>query len=78
MAGCPCCPDYTEEELLDQLARRRMRWEEDWQSKSDEERQRDRQKYVKTNAHLDELVLQVQTRLERRMARTRDAEQPSV
>ncbi len=64
--GCSCCPEYTEEELLAQLAKRRLSWEADWQRRTHEERQRDHHIYVKSMAHLEELVHQVQSRLEER------------
>ncbi len=67
---CSCCPEYTEEELLSQLAKRRLNWEADWQRRSDEERRRDHHIYIKSMAHLDGLVSQVQDRLAKRIDST--------
>lgn len=71
---CSCCPEYTEEELLSQLAKRRLDWEADWQQRSEEERRLDHHIYIKSMIHLDGLVSQVQARLAKRQASTQEIE----
>jgi hypothetical protein len=72
--ACSCCPEYTEEELLSQLAQRRLAWEADWQRRDEEERRRDHHIYVKSMIHLKGLVSQIQSRMERRIALTQEVE----
>lgn len=74
--ACTCCYEPTEEELLEQLAGRRQRWDEDWQQRSPEEQERTAQRYAKSIAYNDQLIQQVQQRLAKRLET--EAEPPAV